>query len=592
MLITSTLYVALAIFLVGCVYKISRWFSFQIQGIPRESSLNTGARVLAALKGIVSTVLSPKIVTLIKVFVLDVMFQRRLLRQSRSRWAVHMATFVAMSYLILLHALGKVITASFFPNYYSTVNPFFFLRNFFGILIFIGLLFAVCRRYVSKRQRRFSNGMDLIIILLLGFIIVSGIVLESAEISSHRKFIRMVEDYSGLDPDGDAKEIKALESVWVKEFGVVSPNVREPIGADMLDQGLDTHKSYCAQCHSSAPWAFASYGLSRLVSPVALTLDRINFPSLMWYIHYLVSLIALACLPFTKMFHVFVSPLSLLANAVMDKNSNPVNVATRQVMELDACVHCGICNESCTNAGAFAAMGNTRIMPSEKMVELKTLVSGKHLAKTEIRAIQNGFFFCTHCQNCTDSCPVGINLQALWLTARDAFLQKGFPEFFLLSPLSIHRAIRRIETLSILFRNPLIQLRQIINAEFRKYTDDTHGNALSLADIDPAPKKKLLQSFQGHTSTTCFSCMTCSLACPVVANYDNPNAALGLLPHQVIHSANLGLLDMVFGSNMLWSCLGCYECQESCPQGVCVTDIFYELKNMAITHFEEKAQMP
>ena len=96
MLITSTLYVALAIFLVGCVYKISRWFSFQIQGIPRESSLNTGARVLAALKSIVSTVLSPKIVTLIKVFVLDVMFQRRLLRQSRSRWAVHMAIFVAM----------------------------------------------------------------------------------------------------------------------------------------------------------------------------------------------------------------------------------------------------------------------------------------------------------------------------------------------------------------------------------------------------------------------------------------------------------------------------------------------------------------
>jgi heterodisulfide reductase subunit C len=33
---------------------------------------------------------------------------------------------------------------------------------------------------------------------------------------------------------------------------------------------------------------------------------------------------------------------------------------------------------------------------------------------------------------------------------------------------------------------------------------------------------------------------------------------------------------------MLWSCLGCYQCQEACPQGVHITDIFYELKNIAI----------
>ncbi len=32
---------------------------------------------------------------------------------------------------------------------------------------------------------------------------------------------------------------------------------------------------------------------------------------------------------------------------------------------------------------------------------------------------------------------------------------------------------------------------------------------------------------------------------------------------------------------MLWDCTTCYLCQEHCPQGVKVTDVLYELKNLA-----------
>ena len=38
----------------------------------------------------------------------------------------------------------------------------------------------------------------------------------------------------------------------------------------------------------------------------------------------------------------------------------------------------------------------------------------------------------------------------------------------------------------------------------------------------------------------------------------------------------------MLGSSMLWDCLGCYQCQELCPQGVGLTDVLYELKNVAI----------
>ena len=97
---------------------------------------------------------------------------------------------------------------------------------------------------------------------------------------------------------------------------------------------------------------------------------------------------------------------------------------------------------------------------------------------------------------------------------------------------------------------------------------------------------------QGKTSSLCFACKTCSLACPVVRNFENPVESLGLLPHQAIHAASLGIFNLVFGSNMLWSCLGCYEYQEHCPQGVRVTDVFFELKNLAIKHFNEKVSTP
>ena len=63
------------------------------------------------------------------------------------------------------------------------------------------------------------------------------------------------------------------------------------------------------------------------------------------------------------------------------------------------------------------------------------------------------------------------------------------------------------------------------------------------------------------------------------------------LPHQIMNACGLGLKDLALGSNMLWDCLTCYQCQEQCPQGVCVTDILYELKNEAVQQVKEKPLM-
>ena len=136
------------------------------------------------------------------------------------------------------------------------------------------------------------------------------------------------------------------------------------------------------------------------------------------------------------------------------------------------------------------------------------------------------------------------------------------------------------------YEKPLQRAIQTMAEECGLY--DSQDTPIDLRSLDEDFKKDLRTSAQGSTFSFCFTCTTCTSACPVACNYDNPPNTLGLTPHQIIRATAVGLPDLVFRSKMLWTCLGCYQCQEACPQGVRVTDIFYALKNMAIRRVKEK----
>jgi len=585
MFFTISLYIALAIFGVGLVYKVWTWFRYKI-GIDARD-ITTSARVFAATKGIILTLFSIKIFTLLKVFVLDVLLQIRTLRENFLRWFMHMCIYGGFILLLLLHALDDYITAALFPDYFSTINPFMFLRDLFGALVIIGVAIAVYRRFILKTPRLQTNAMDNYAIIIVAIIIFSGIILEGTKITSYSIYQQMQVDYPDLD---DEQELRALEAYWVNDFGIVSPNIKEPFDADTLAQGKELHEMSCAMCHSRPQWAFTGYGATRIIKPIALGLDRAKIPTILLYIHYLACLIGLAYLPFSKMFHIFASPLSLMANAVMDKEkSDPANIATRQVMELDACTHCGTCTLNCSVGVAFEEISNINILPSEKIAFIKALAAGKKLSAEELRHIQEGIYLCTNCQRCTVVCPVGINLQDLWFNVREALLQRGHPEFFVLSPLSYYRGLMKEDVVKDKYQEPMVRAREAIVAEcelmkLMKKQDKT----LPLTSTDRDFQIGLNLSTQASTFSVCFGCVTCTTVCPVVANYENPQEVLGLLPHQIMHSCGLGLRDLAFGSNMLWDCLTCYQCQEHCPQGVCISDILYELKSLAIKQVKEK----
>ena len=570
------LYVSLAIFGIGMIYKISNWFRRSIGINPRD--ITTSKRVSAAVKGILGAVFSGKIFILIKVFFVDVILQIKILREDFLRWLMHMLIYGGFMLLLLMHALDGIITEALFSEYASTLNPFMFLRDLFGFMVTVGIGIAVYRRIVMKVPRLKTNPMDSYAIIILAIIMLSGIFLEATKITSHTRYQEMVEDYADTD---DEEELRTLESFWVQNFDIVSPTVKGPFEEEILAEGAEMHDMSCAACHSRPGWAFSGYVVAKITKPISLGLDRANIPTLLWYLHFLACFVGMAYLPFSKMFHIFASPVSLLVNAVMEKEkSDPANIATRQVMELDACTHCGTCSRRCSVAVAFYKTGNMTILPSEKMVFLKDYVSDKDLDEEALRTIQEGAYLCTNCDRCTVVCPVGINLRDLWVNVKEEMIQKNRPVPLVLSQLSFYRGIERQYLDSREYSKPLDGSRKAIAAKCELI--NRPEKIIPLTPINKEFKNKAEISPQATTFTYCYSCENCSTVCPVVENYENPQEVLGLLPHQIMRSLGLGLSDLALGSNMLWDCVTCYQCQEHCPQGVKVTDILYELKNMAI----------
>jgi heterodisulfide reductase subunit C len=481
----DALYGALAVFGIGMIYKISGWLRYDL-GVHTENA-TMPARMPAALQGILAVLFSQKLVPMVRAFILDVLFQMRILKKDKLRWLMHMLIFAGFMFLFFTHALDKIIRMSLFDRYYLKPNPYLIIS---GCMVIAGLAIAVYRRYVIKFPRLKTNARDRYLLIILAVIILSGLAMESTKLTSYNHYQKF------------------------------------------------------------------------------------------WYIHILACFGGLAYLPFSKMLHMFTTPASLLANAVMDKNSHPANIMTRQVMELDSCMHCGTCSFHCSVAVAFDSIGNENILPSERMTFLRDYITQKDLSARCLAAVAEGIYICTNCDRCTLACPAGINLRDLWFNAREELIRRGHLMPLILTPFSIYRGLRQQDLASDRYEEPQRQALDAVTNPFELlHKTDT---VLPLTPENREFKTSAPLSPRAGTYSYCFTCENCSTVCPVVGNYDDPQESLDLLPHQIIRSLGLGLKDLAMGSKMLWYCLTCYQCQEHCPQGVKVTDIFFELKNLAV----------
>ncbi|MFC1671144.1 hypothetical protein ACFL20_12205 [Spirochaetota bacterium] len=333
----TLLYIALIIFAVGVVYRLFGWFIKNVG--TGDKSIPVSRRIFNGIQGVLLSIFSVKIFYIIKSLILDGVLQLRILidRKDVLAWIMHICIFAGGVPLLIFHALQL-------PANYSTLDPFMFLRNLFGVIFIAGLVLAIIRRAAVMKGRIRTGAGDIFIIFILLVIFITGFVLEGAKINSFAEYKRMEKKYSAAR---DTKESKALEAYWVKKYSIVSPKIKEPVAADLLALGEKVNNKSCLSCHTEPQSAFLSFGISKVLKSSSAKWDKAGVNTALLYIHAIACLFLLAYLPFSKMFHLISTPISLVVAEVAEKKQEEANIAIRQAIELDGCSHGGACHEDC-----------------------------------------------------------------------------------------------------------------------------------------------------------------------------------------------------------------------------------------------------
>jgi cytochrome b subunit of formate dehydrogenase/nitrate reductase gamma subunit len=247
--------ISLIVFVIG----IGATFTFWFQGAVGDPSFSGQEKLSYIGEKAWQIIFSKKIFTLLKVFVLDVFLLRRILKESVSRWTIHSLIYLPF-FLRFLIGLIFLLLSSAFPRSPQTAllldknYPFVaFTYDFLGLCIIIGIIGAIVRRLQDKPRRAITSGQDYVVLSLIGAILLTGFLVEGMRI-----LLTAIPLPAAL-PSFMGYPISLLLGLFSIRWEVVYP-----------------------------------YG---------------------WYIHAILTGALIAYLPFSKMFHILVSPLVLLIKA-------------------------------------------------------------------------------------------------------------------------------------------------------------------------------------------------------------------------------------------------------------------------------------
>jgi len=283
--------------------------------------------------------------------------------------------------IFLLGAFLDFISHYFFHflqgNFYL---GFSLVLDVFGILVIIGVILALIRRYIQKPDRLDNRGEDLVALLLIFTVVVSGFIVEG---------FRMA-----------ATELKANPD-W-------------------------------------APWSPGGYilalGFSGLSQAALLTWHQIT-----WWLHALISLGAIiyVSLYWNRLWHIIVATVNVFFKNLEPRGAMvPIDLETtetfgaakiedftwKHLLDLDSCTRCGRCQDNCP-----AYLSDKPLSPKKVIQDLKgsLLERAPILLKSEGKAetanpgdgsrtligeviLEDEIWNCTTCYACQEVCPVCI----------------------------------------------------------------------------------------------------------------------------------------------------------------------------------------
>lgn len=244
------------VFLAGLFMMIAFWFKGSVKG--EEKSLHK--KISLSSESIWNTIFSKQLFSLIKTFILDIIFQRRILKESVGRWSMHSLIFTAILLRLMLSLFTSV---GFYFNPESSLmaalvdkNHGFtaFANDLLGLFILLGILWAVIKRFIVKPDHVVSEYQDNMALVIIGSLVLLGFLLE---------------------------------------------------GTRILVTGIPL---------DMAAYSFVGYLVSRVFS--ILPVDWASIYPVMWYAHGVVAVVFIAYLPFGKMRHIFNTPLTYLIETV------------------------------------------------------------------------------------------------------------------------------------------------------------------------------------------------------------------------------------------------------------------------------------
>ncbi|MDY6790861.1 MAG: cytochrome c3 family protein [Thermodesulfobacteriota bacterium] len=251
----ATTIVSLFVFLLGIISLVSIWISGNLDG-DKEMSFVT--KVSKISFSIFVTLFSVRILHITKALVFDALLQRRLYRQSRSRWIIHS--------LILF--------------------PFVF-RFSWGMVALLSSLW-VPEKQLAWAMLDKNYLVDAFLFDLTGIMVISGVIL-----AMFQRAFRKSENLPSL-PKHDWPASSLIGGIIIIGF------ILEGMRIAMTGSPEGAH------------YAFIGYGISRLFAGISGLTDIYGY---IWYCHAIFVGAFLAYLPFSRMLHIIIGPLVLAMNA-------------------------------------------------------------------------------------------------------------------------------------------------------------------------------------------------------------------------------------------------------------------------------------
>lgn len=107
-------------------------------------------------------------------------------------------------------------------------------------------------------------------------------------------------------------------------------------------------------------------------------------------------------------------------------------------------------------------------------------------------------------------------------------------------------------------------------------------DSMSMAKPNLETRQKILTKLKGRELVNCFQCMKCTSGCTALK-------LLELKPHEIEKLVNLGLVEDLASSDIIWTCVTCLKCVQRCPQKASPYHVIIALRNLAV---EREAKVP